>query len=402
MSYTLDVMKLNIVLLFCAIVMMTSCEDGRNVDEYVDADYKKISESLNLPQEVADYELKLQEHLLEPGTIFPTLTESSFAVKQNNNNKATLGRVLFYDKNLSMDRNVACGSCHLAEKAFSDGKQFSEGVDGQITSRNSLALATTLSFRISYNPVSSNTRANSFSWDDSAHSLEEQIHKAFASPIEMDISEDEILERLSEEEFYAILFEKAFGDKEINMDRTTAAIKEFVDAISSKSTKFDVGLEKSPSFLAENDFYNFSDSENKGKQLFNDNCASCHTAKHNFTVKTNANNGLDLDYTDNGIGGRLNRTDYFGVFKVPFLRNIGVTGPYMHDGRFETLEEVVDHYSDDIKQHENLSDELKNADGSVKRLNLSAEEKTALVDYLHTLTDYALMADERFSDPFVK
>ena len=395
-------MRQLILLSLCATFLCTSCETERNADLYEDAEYSIISSALTLPQEVADYELKLQEHLLEPGTLFPTLSESSLAVKQNNNNRATLGRVLFYDKDLSQDRNIACGTCHTPDKAFSDGKQFSDGVDGQTTSRNSLALATTLSFRISYNPVNQQIRSTAFSWDDSAHTLEEQIHKAFNSQDEMNITPEEIAERLTEKEFYPILFERAYGDSEMTIERTTAAIKEFVDAISSKSTKFDVGLEKSPSFLAENDFINFSESENLGKRIFNANCASCHTAKHNFTVKTNANNGLELNYADNGIGGRLNRPDHFGIFKVPFLRNVGVTGPYMHDGRFATLEEVVDHYSDNIVQHDNLSDELKNEDGSVKRLHLSKTEKTALVDYLHTLTDYALLSDEKFADPFIR
>jgi len=367
-----------------------------------DEEFDMIRTELDIPLKVADYELQLGEHLLESGTIFPQLTASSRAAKQDNNNRATLGRVLFYDKNLSKDRNIACGSCHNAQKAFSDDKQFSEGVDGIITKRNSLALGTTLSFKISYNPVDPAVQATLFSWDDSASSLEDQIALAFSNENEMDITDNEIIERLEEKQYYKILFERAYGDGAFTSERINESIVDFVNSISSKSTKFDKGLEKSASFSAERDFINFSESENLGKSIYNNNCATCHTSKHNFTVKTRANNGLDLEYQDKGVGGRLNRPSLNGVFKVPFLRNIALSAPYMHDGRFETLEEVVDHYSDNIVNHKNLSEELKTENGNAKKLNLSGKEKVALIDYLHTLTDYDMMEDERFADPFVK
>lgn len=389
-----------IVVLFT--VAIFSCETERNVDKYTDAEFDMIRTELDIPLAVANYELQLGEHLLEPGTIFPQLTASSLAAKQANNNRATLGRVLFYDKNLSKDRNISCGSCHDPQKAFSDDKQFSEGVDGAITKRNSLALGTTLSFKISYNPVDPSVQATLFSWDDSAHSLEEQIALAFTNENEMDITDREIIERLEEKSYYKVLFERAYGDDALTSNRINESIVDFVNSISSNSTKFDKGLEKSASFSADRDFINFSEPENFGKRIYNENCATCHTSKHNFTVKTRANNGLELEYQDKGVGARLNKPSLYGVFKVPFLRNIAMSAPYMHDGRFETLEEVVDHYSDNIINHDNLSEELKTEDGQAKRLNLSGEEKEALIAYLHTLTDYDLMEDERFADPFVK
>jgi len=390
--------KFYLIILMCAITI--SCDVERNVDQYTDEEFAQLSEFLHLPRQVEDYELKLGEHYLEVGSIFPQLTESSLAAKQANNNTSTLGRVLFYDTNLSKDKNISCGTCHNPQNAFSDNKQFSEGVSGAITQRNSLALGTTLSFKISYNPLDPTVPSTLFSWDDSSPSLSDQITTAFINENEMDIDNGELQTRLEELPYYSILFERAFGDNEITLDRANRAIEDFVNSISSTGTRFDEGLERSPNFLAENDFYNFTDSENMGKSIYNANCATCHTDKHNFTVKTRANNGLDLVYDDKGVGGRLNKADMYGVFKVPFLRNIAITSPYMHDGRFETLEEVVDHYSDNIVAHDNLASELKNEDGSVKKLNLSAVEKTALVDYLETLTDHEMMLAERYADPF--
>lgn len=396
----LNMMKQTILFLFASSLVLIACESERNTDQYTDEEFELIRAELDLPKEVADYELQLGEYLLEPGTIFPTFQESSLGAKQRNNNKATLGRVLFYDQNLSQDRSVSCGSCHQADHAFSDTQQFSTGVDGVTTRRNSLALATTLSFKISYNPLDASLPTALFSWDHSAKSLDQQVALAFTNENEMNIDDALMMDRLEEKEFYPILFEKAYGDAAMTPIRMQSAIVEFINSISSVTSKFDAGLEKVPYFSADANFGNFTESEQLGKQLYNTNCASCHSKKHNFAVKASANNGLQMVYEDKGIGGRLNRPSDYGVFKVPFLRNVEVTGPYMHDGRFATLEQVVDHYSDGLVSHPNLASELKNEDGSPKRLHLSDSEKEALVNYLKTLTDYKLMRDPRFTDPF--
>ena len=379
---------------------MISCSKERNEDDYNSEDYALLKADLTLPQVVNDYELQLGEHFLPQGKTYPKVNIVSLAETQANNNRATLGRVLFFDKTLSLDKNVSCGTCHDPSRAFSDDNQFSDGVDGKVTTRNSLALATTLSFKISYNPIDPSLSGSNFSWDDSASSLDQQVKNAFRNENEMNITEDEILNRIAEQPFYPILFEKAFGDSQVDTDRISAAISSFVDAISSVNSKFDKGLEHASQFSVEHDFYNFTEEENRGKQLYNSNCASCHTDKHNFTVKTTGNNGLEMNYADNGVGGRLNIKEFFGIFKVPFLRNIELTGPYMHDGRFETLEDVVDHYSEGIMAHENLSEELKNPNGTPRNLNLNQEDKGALVAYLKTLTDETIASDTRFTDPF--
>lgn len=382
------------------VILISSCELERNMDDYSSSEFDLIQEELELPKEIADYQLKLGEHFLPRGKTFPELNSNSLADIQRNNNMATLGRVLFYDKNLSIDRNVSCGSCHHADHAFADIGQFSEGVNNNITKRNSLALATTLSFKISYNPLdNAQSRAN-FSWDDSATDLPQMIKNAFRLENEMNISEDEIVDRIREKPFYNVLFEKAYGNTDVNDDKIVDAITAFIDAISSTNSKFDEGLKRSNQFNHENNFYNFSDEENLGKSIYNSNCASCHSEKHNFTVKPSANNGLDMEYVDKGIGGRLNIEKLNGVFKIPFLRNIAVSGPYMHDGRFDSLEEVVEHYSTGIQNHPNLDPLLQNENGQAIKLNFSDEEKSALVAYLHTLTDDKILEDPKFSDPF--
>lgn len=386
--------------LFFATLIILSCSKERNQDDYSGEDYELIQAELTLPQVVNDYELELGEHFLPPGKTYPKLNIVSLAETQANNNRATLGRVLFYDNTLSLDRKVSCGTCHDPSKAFSDDGQFSEGVGEVITKRNTLALATTLSFKISYNPIDPSLSGSKFSWDDSASSLPQQVKNAFRNENEMNIDEEEIKQRIGEHPFYSVLFKKAFGDAKVDSDRISQAITSFVDAISSVHSKFDEGLEHASQFSAEQDFYNFTEAENKGKQLYNSNCAACHTDKHNFTVKTSGNNGLEMDYDDNGIGGRLNKADLFGVFKIPFLRNIDLTGPYMHDGRFASLEDVVNHYSDGLVAHDNLSEELKNTNGTPRKLNLNQEDKDALVAYLKTLTDETIASDSRFTDPF--
>lgn len=386
--------------LFIATLLIISCSDERNLDDYSSSDYELIQEELTLPQTVNNYELDLGEHFLPPGKTFPKLNIVSLAETQANNNRATLGRVLFYDNTLSLDRNVSCGTCHDPSRAFSDEEQFSEGVGDEVTTRNSLALATTLSFKISYNPIDPSLSGSKFSWDDRASTLQQQVKNAFRSENEMNIDDEEIIKRIGEHPFYSVLFKKAFGDDMVDTERVGEAIASFVDAISSVHSKFDEGLEHASQFSAEKDFYNFTEVENKGKQLYNSNCASCHTDKHNFTVKTTGNNGLEMNYADKGVGGRLNKEELFGVFKIPFLRNIELTDPYMHDGRFATLEDVVDHYSDGIVAHDNLSTELKNTNGTPKRLNLNQEDKDALVAYLKTLTDETIASDIRFTDPF--
>ncbi|HNM27716.1 MAG TPA: c-type cytochrome, partial [Saprospiraceae bacterium] len=137
----------------------------------------------------------------------------------------------------------------------------------------------------------------------------------------------------------------------------------------------------------------------RGKKIYLDNCASCHSPTQSRPAKLQANNGLDATTTDEGVGGITKSSQDMGMFKVPLLRNIALTAPYMHDGRFQTLEEVVEHYSTGVQNHPNLSEELRSFNGA-KNLNLSAEDKQALIAFLNTFTDQQMQADVRFSNPF--
>ena len=177
------------------------------------------------------------------------------------------------------------------------------------------------------------------------------------------------------------------------------AIDAFVSSIGSFATKFDDGWAKHGSDQAA--YSDFSQDENLGKTLFNDNCASCHNLGPGFSTSvTSANNGLDSDYEDEGMYDFNGNIQDKGVFKVPMLRNVALTGPYMHDGRFETLEEVVEHYSTGIMDHDNLHENLRKVDLSPRQMNFSQEEKNRLVAFLHTLTDKESLAQEKYADPF--
>ncbi|MEM9528081.1 MAG: c-type cytochrome, partial [Bacteroidota bacterium] len=152
--------------------------------------------------------------------------------------------------------------------------------------------------------------------------------------------------------------------------------------------------------LGEVDRGNFTEQEIIGRSLFNANCASCHSSGLTEPNVPIANNGLEIDYADKGIGGLTGSPDDNGIFKVPFLRNVALTGPYMHDGRFTTLREVVDHYSAGIQDHRNLHPALKDGNFRARRMNFSEAEKQALIAFLEMTTDQTVLTEERFSDPF--
>ncbi|MEO1573297.1 MAG: cytochrome c peroxidase, partial [Bacteroidota bacterium] len=207
--------------------------------------------------------------------------------------------------------------------------------------------------------------------------------------------------RLEATDFYADLFADAFGSPEVTDEGMSRALSQFIRSMVAPNSKYDQGRIGQPltPFTWPKD--NFTDQENLGLRLFygDAECASCHFGDLQATIET-FNNGLDAVTTDEGAGG--------GQFKSPSLRNIAVTAPYMHDGRFATLEEVVDHYDRGIQPHTNLSHLLRRIDSppgrpSVPlRLNLTDEERAALVAFLRTLTDESFLADERWSDPFAE
>jgi cytochrome c peroxidase len=297
---------------------------------------------------------------------------------------ATLGRVLFYDTQLSANNTVSCGSCHVQKNAFVDPNRFSKGFDGKKTDRHAMSLV-----NLRYN------LRGRFFWDERAANLEEAVLLPIQNKVEMGQDLPRLMEILARDKHYPGLFQKAFGDDKITPERTGKALAQFVRSLVSFRSKYDEGRGKAAS--VRDDFANFTVLENRGKALFLRNCAACHLPGQDahFAMIAPTSNGLDADYknSDGGVGDITLNPRQLGVFKSPSLRNVEHTAPYMHDGRFATLEKVIDHYSKEVQQHPNLGP-------LVRRLNFTDSEKAALIAFLKTLTDQKFLTDPRFSDPF--
>lgn len=381
-----------LLLALMAVLVISSClrdEVNVNITHYTPEELQTLQQYLNLPAFRDDYAITLTDHLKNRGAITPIINDA----------KATLGRVLFYDTKLSLTEETSCESCHKQNLAFSDDVAFSEGINGQVTKRNSLPLASVANFSSSYSGGSSFTGPVGFFWDERAHSISSQSELTIQDDIEMGMDLDDLSVKLANVDYYKILSRKAYGDDIIDKTRILSAIEEFVNSFVSTNSRFDEGLDFTNEVHAQ--FPNFTVQENQGKTLFLNNCASCHAGDMSTPTGFNvANNGLDLEYEDQGMGENTQNPNHMGVFKVPFLRNVELTAPYMHDGRFATLEEVIDHYSTGIQDHENLFSQLRDLSGSPKRFNFTDEEKAALVAFLKTVTDDSFAQDVRYSDPF--
>jgi len=315
---------------------------------------------------------------------------------------ATLGRVLFHDRQLSANGTVACASCHAADSAFADPRQFSIGFEGGATGRNSMSLVNARFYR--------NGR---FFWDERAATLEDQVLMPIQDATEMGLTLEQLVLRVNQQDMYAALFTSAFGDAEVTTQRISRALAQFVRAKVSYRSRFDDGLAATNNVIA--NFPNFDDAENQGKALFfgRARCASCHLANPPggpggapptnaavFYVNVATSNGLPDD--DLGVGAVTNNPRDNNRFKSPSLRNTALTGPYMHDGRFSTLRQVVDHYDSGVQNTPNLDPRLRGQNGQPMRLNLTAAEKNALIAFLNTLSDDDFFSDPKFSDPFVR
>ncbi|WP_334057401.1 cytochrome-c peroxidase [Polaribacter sp. P097] len=353
--------------------------DDVTIDIDSNSDLEILAETLNLPANSFNYEnVILPNHFLANGTAQEDNTPNNNPITDEG---ATLGRVLFYDKQLSVNNAVSCASCHDQSTGFSDVNTLSVGFNGELTARNSMVLANAKFY--------DNGR---FFWDERAESLEEQVLLPIQDAVEMGLTLDELESKLQNEAYYSVLFTRAFGDDEISSERIALALAQFVRSMVSYQSKYDEGLAQTNNQNA--NFPNFTASENLGKNLFFSNrtrCSDCHDTNA-FVGDRARNNGLDAVLTDEG------RND--GEFKVPSLRNIELTAPFMHDGRFSTLEEVIEHYNSGVQNSADLDGRLRQGNG-VRRLNLTDAEKQALVDFLRTLTDEEFIFDEKFSDPFV-
>lgn len=383
--------------LFSLLLLVGACKSDFNYYYYTPDESAAISTALNLPELPDDYTVNMPTHLRSAG-LFARPVERD---------KAVLGRVLFYDEKLSSDGTVSCASCHKQDIAFSDDKAFSEGVSDRATARNSFALGSVANFSAYYGTDLNGSNAIRFFWDNRSETAADQSKSSMTDENEMNMKMHEITAVVQNQAYYAPLFKKAFGTETVTEERVLEAVANFVNAMGSFSSKFDKEADKYTmqftggfgNVVFNDPFSGFTAAENDGKALYNTNCSSCHSGNMGRPVLQLANNGLDLNPTDLGVGGITGVNNQKGTFKVPTLRNVALTGPYMHDGRFATLEEVIEFYNTGIQAHPNLHADLKNG-SQPKIFNFTSTQKANLIAFLNTLTDDHLLKDAKFSDPF--
>lgn len=387
-------MKKSLFLLLSASIAIASCEKNNTPSK---------NSQVNLPESAYNYsDITLPTHLTTnvlngAGQNAAVDNDNTPADNPTTDQGATLGRVLFYDKNLSANKTVSCASCHKQHKGFSDGDILSRGFDGGVTTRHSMSLVNAVFYD-----------RGRFFWDERAATLEDQVLQPFQDEVEMGMTLDEIVAAVAQQDFYADLFNDAFGSDEINSDRISKALSQFIRAMVSVDSKYDQGRVSANN--PNQNFTNFTESENRGKTLFfrppglgGGGCIGCHSTEA-FINPDNGptNNGLDSNTTaDQGVFTAIPNPQFRGSFKVPSLKSIELSAPYMHDGRFATLEEVIEHYNSGVQNHPNLAPALRDDDGNPIRLNLSEQDKADLVNFLKTLTDESLAEDEKFSDPWI-
>lgn len=385
----------------CSFTLLAACGGGSSDTISPTTAASPATSSRDLPTEVTTA-------LLIPESIdnysapsfpahFTNNTVQGFDNTPNNNpitnEGATLGRVLFYEKQLSANGTVSCATCHEQADGFSDTDQLSTGFAGGQTPRNAMGLANSRFYE--------NGR---FFWDERASTLEAQTLEPIQNPVEMGLTLAQAVQNIEGQPYYEFLFTEAFGDSTVTAERMSLALAQFVRSLSSTNSAYDAGVA--------NNFANFTASENRGRQLFfsgRTNCAACHVNARNngnqaiFQPNRPLNNGLDaaLVNADNGVGDITNNTNNNGLFKVGSLRNIELTAPYMHDGRFSTLAQVVQHYNAGIQAHPNLDNRLRQGPGGPpRRMNLTNQEQQDLVNFMLTLTDDTFLTEEKFSNPF--
>jgi cytochrome c peroxidase len=300
-----------------------------------------------------------------------------------------LGRMLFYEKRLSANNSISCGTCHEQEKAFTDGKAFSEGVDHTPTPRNAMSLVNLLWGR-------------KFFWDGRAEGLEAQAVIPMTNPHEMGQPMDASVKKLNNDAEYHQLFKLVYSDDQITADRIAKALAQFERTLISCNSKYDQYLagKYQPTPQEQHGMQLFLTGPNPEKGIRGANCSHCHGGPKTY-MELFHNNGLDSIPKDNGIETLTNLPTDRGRFKVPTLRNIALTAPYMHDGRLKTLPEVLDHYSDHVVQSPSLSSVFRGESNEIKgkTLKLTSEEKKDIIAFLNMLTDESFIHDTRFSDP---
>lgn len=361
--------KTKILALFATpLLLLSACKKDNNNDDvgakYDPTPYVLTYDNLPAPTIAADNQLTVQ------------------GVK--------LGRMLFYETMLSKDGTMSCASCHRQQDAFTDTAKLSIGVRGLKGKRQAMAV-----FNMAWN-------GNEFFWDGRSHLLRHQSLKPIQDELEMDETLANVVTKLSQSQTYKDQFKRAFGSEEITPEKMSLAMEQFMNSIVSNNSKYDQYLAGKAQLTP---------AEERGRKLFfkeynpffpdssGADCAHCHAGR-NFENDMYMNNGLDDDagITDIGREKVTNNAGDKAKFKVTSLRNIALTPPYMHDGRFATLEEVIDHYNQGLKQSATLDPALQQT--TAKGLMLDAQEKADLVAFLKTLTDVSLTTNPAYSSPF--
>ncbi len=312
-------------------------------------------------QPVSFLELQVPPHFPQPVYSFENNPTTPAGFK--------LGRKLFYDPLLSKNGTISCGSCHFQEAGFSDpGKAFSLGVDGKPGLRNAPALA-----NLAWFPL--------FMADGGINHIEVMPIAPLTDSLEMAEDLNNVLAKLQKHPEYPDLFKTAFDSDSITDQKMLYALAQFMGLMVSASSKYDHVIKGED---------HFNESEKRGYTLFKQNCGSCHKEPL-LTDFSFRNNGLDIQSKDAGRARVTQNESDYGKFKVPSLRNVELTYPYMHDGRFTTLSEVLDHYTNGIQSAPNLDPELINP------IQMNSQDKEDLLRFLSTLTDYEYISDPSFS-----
>ena len=358
-------LKSIILIVLAASILVVSCKDDDN-------------EPQGIVQDTTPYEMSIG------GFPIPNIASDNELTVQG----VKLGRMLFYEKMLSADGTQACASCHLQEFAFTDSAQFSIGVRGEKGGRHAMSV-----FNMAWND-------NEFFWDGRAHLLRDQALLPIQDELEMDETLENVVAKLSASQMYKDQFIRVFGTDEVTSEKVSLALEQFMNSITSTNSKYD-------DFLSDSTV--FSESEKRGFKLFNTeynqffpeqsgaDCQHCHSGL-NFENDQYMNNGLDATFADDGRGKATEDPADNGKFKVTSLRNIALTAPYMHDGRFSTLEEVVEHYNSQLQASSTLDPALEQTRET--GLFLTEQDKKDLVAFLKTLTDKDLTTNSEYSTPF--
>lgn len=347
-----------ICVLFLSLVACNNNDDGDG--------YTATSVDLDVPQ------------LFEENILPPVIPESNPMTQEG----IALGKKLFFDPILSANNTQACADCHRPQHAFTDPNQFSVGIDGSVGTRNSMAL-----FNVAWN------YDEMFFWDGRAGSLEDQIFQPVTNPIEMANTWPAAVNALQSDPEYPELFEAAFGTQSIDSVKVSRAIAQFVRTLISANSKFDRYLRGEAELTeAEQNGFNIFMDENRGD------CFHCHGASELnqlWTDNSFHNNGLDEFFEDKGLFLATGDPRDEGLFKTPSLRNLAYTAPYMHDGRFATLDEVIDHYSEGLVYSETIDPLMKKvAEGGV---HLTPQEKSDLKAFLLSLSDPSFINNPDFN-----